>query len=231
MSNTAAATRMVGTALLIRALLMQNYWKLLLAFESWQRQQPGWDTSIQATMLMVLPSTCQDGFMRKSGLIHDPHPCCLDQGVGYSRLCCQLVAYGSNLQNIWLLDDNIEQCFELDFMQVLAKESTYHHEETLKCVTLGGAMQKLEKAVLNQQTWKVGAERCCKIVLLCQSVMKLKLSLQIVLDFNISNMCLFQVAWHELEKEFAESKAANIQNRPGEADDSPRKKYKNCKVG
>lgn len=103
-------------------------------------------------MLMILPETCH---LSNSLPGNKPHHFHVAQGIGYSRLCSQLVAYGSGLDNIWLMDDNVQQCFELDFVPGLTDNKLFHKPEALKPVTFDVAMQKLEQAVLNQQQWPV----------------------------------------------------------------------------
>ncbi len=133
-------------------MVLQMYWKLLESYEALQRQQPGrTDAVLQATVLMVLPPKCR----LPEGTEHH-----VDQGIGFSRLCCQLVAYGSGLQNVWFLDDNIQQCFQLDYGPGMKDGKLYHARGTLKEISMGKAMQTLEAVVLDQESWKVKCFAC-----------------------------------------------------------------------
>ena len=125
-------------------LCMQLYERLLLSLEAWQDQQPDRKEGvIQATLLMVLPTTCR--------LPPGQQQFHVEQGIGFARLCCQLVAYGSGLDNVWLLDDNILQCFQLDFEPGMLDGQLYHGNDTLKEISIGQAMKQLEAAVLNRR--------------------------------------------------------------------------------
>ena len=42
-------------------------------------------------------------------------------GVGYARLCIQLVAHALQLSHVWMLDNNVQDCWQLD----LAAESLH----------------------------------------------------------------------------------------------------------
>ena len=127
-----------------------------MAYEAWQQSNSVQQDCIQATMLMVLPPACHASKLKSSQKMEELlQDCCLDQGIGYSRLCCQLVAHASGLDDIWLLDDNVLQCWELDFKAGLERDELYHRRESLKQVTFGHAMQALESAVLHRDKWKV----------------------------------------------------------------------------
>lgn len=131
--------------------LLQAYAKLVQSFEAWQRQQQPNRAGkvLQATLLMVLPPKCC-----LSGGSQPVHMD-VDQGIGYSRLCCQLVACGSSLENVWLMDDNILQCFQLNFGPGMLDGKLYHGRGMLQEVTIGHAMRLLEAAVLDRKEWKV----------------------------------------------------------------------------
>ena len=99
---------------------------------------------VQATVLMVLPEA-----IAVSKLPGYKGPQCVytpRHGIGYSRLCSQLVAYGSGLPTIWLLDDNVQQCYKLDYSQ---SSSAQYREEALQRVSFGHVMRRLEDAVLS----------------------------------------------------------------------------------
>ena len=150
---------------------------MLQVYESWQEQQqrhgPSTTDVIQATMLMVLPvaidcrlqSNFTKGASAMSNASGQPAPRHLvkpqhlgpHQGLGYSRLCNQLVAYGSGLEAIWLLDDNIWQCFRMEHPSKhneqgdqLNGTQTYK-SKTVRQITLSEAMQTIEAAVLPAQ--------------------------------------------------------------------------------
>ena len=142
----------------------QEYEALLLQYEAWKKQQrrpvsaEQIELSLQATILMTLPENC---YLRDVLPGPMPHMFHLDQGIGYSRLCSQIVAYLSGLENIWLLDDNVQQCFRLDYEPGLTNKKLYHSREALKPVCFDEAMQAVERAVLHQAEWLVRQVKGC----------------------------------------------------------------------
>ena len=51
----------------------------------------------------------------------------LDNGIGYARLCIQLVAHVLQLPDVWMLDDSIQDCWQLDLdAEPLQEEHAQH---------------------------------------------------------------------------------------------------------
>ena len=54
-------------------------------------------------------------------------------GAGYSRLCIQLVAHALQLPHVWMLDDNIQDCWQIDLQAASLRASTSKHGELQPC--------------------------------------------------------------------------------------------------
>lgn len=127
---------------------VQEYMQLLHQLEVWQ-SQIGKPAS-QATCLMVLPHQIDTrpladipGFnLPGAGILSSP-----ENGIGFSRLCCQLVAYASEIQSVWLLDDNIRQCYRLDYEKALATADQRFALEHIMPITFADAMQTLQASI------------------------------------------------------------------------------------
>ena len=50
-------------------------------------------------------------------------------GVGYARLAIQLIADGMGLHRVWLMDDNVQDCYKLAYQTMLR---TGKHEKLQK---------------------------------------------------------------------------------------------------
>jgi hypothetical protein len=95
-------------------LFIQGYKELLQQYESWfTRPQSG----CQATLLMVLPS-----HISLAKLPNRPSEETVNQiqgGIGYARLAIQVVAYCMEMECAWMLDDNIQDMYRLEYKKML----------------------------------------------------------------------------------------------------------------
>lgn len=73
---------------------------------------------LQQTMIMTLPKSLSlkqltglSPAYRNATAHCDPND---TLGIGYARLCIQLVARALQLQDVWMVDDNIQDCWQLD---------------------------------------------------------------------------------------------------------------------
>lgn len=93
--------------------LLQGYSQLLLDH---QRQVEHHLSASHATLLMVMPPAIDLQHLHKANLQDfQRHKQTQDMGIGYARLCIQVVAYHMRMRSIWMLDDNISDCWRLPF--------------------------------------------------------------------------------------------------------------------
>lgn len=64
-------------------------------------------------------------------------------GVGYARLAVQLIACWMSLHRVWLMDDNVQECYKLDYQHLLQ----HHKHKALQRVSFGGVMKIVESQV------------------------------------------------------------------------------------
>lgn len=64
-------------------------------------------------------------------------------GVGYARLVVQLTAYSLNLRHVWLMDDNVQDCYKLDYQKLLQQGQ----HDNLKRTSFGEVMTQIENQV------------------------------------------------------------------------------------
>lgn len=57
----------------------------------------------------------------------------IDDGVGYARLCIQLVAHSLGLNDVWMLDDSIQDCWQLDLEAESLKAQPPQHAPLRAC--------------------------------------------------------------------------------------------------
>lgn len=76
-------------------------------------------------------------------------------GAGYSRLCIQLVAHTLQLSHVWMLDDNIQDCWQIHLQAESLRASPSRHGELQPC-TFDTIMCGIEEQVSNTQ----GPESC-----------------------------------------------------------------------
>ena len=101
---------------------MQGYKQLLQAYYA---GQGGNLTQLQHTILMVLPSTINLAFVPSSDKTDKVG---LELGVGYARLGVQLIACWMRLHRVWLMDDNVQDCYRLEYQHMLQ----HHKHKALK---------------------------------------------------------------------------------------------------
>lgn len=66
-------------------------------------------------------------------------------GIGYARLFCQLLAHSLGLHQIWMLDDNVRRCYELDLDGVGRPTLDEHELVKLTACSFTTVMQGIEK--------------------------------------------------------------------------------------
>lgn len=64
-------------------------------------------------------------------------------GVGYARLAVQLIACWMRLHRVWLMDDNVQDCYKLDFQHLLQRQK----HTALQRVSFGEVMKTVEDQV------------------------------------------------------------------------------------
>ncbi|KAL0047438.1 hypothetical protein WJX82_003437 [Trebouxia sp. C0006] len=108
----------------------------------------------QITLLMVMPHTINLGALPSS--FADLREYQRQQqteamGIGYSRLATQLIARLMGLSSIWMLDDNISDCWRLPFEEFVRSEGKQHAQlesvkfstvmATIECQALGASAE------------------------------------------------------------------------------------------
>ena len=71
-------------------------------------------------------------------------------GAGYSRLCIQLVAHALQLRHVWMLDDNIQDCWQINLQAASLRAPTSKHGELQPC-RFDTLMCGIEEQVHNTQ--------------------------------------------------------------------------------
>ena len=71
--------------------------------------------------------------------------------VGYSRLCIQLVAYALHLKHVWMLDDNIQDCWQLDLQAESLQGSPSKHGALQAC-SFDTIMRGIEEQIRNTRS-------------------------------------------------------------------------------
>ncbi len=94
--------------------MLQGYKQLLQTYYALQKHQHGQPK--QFTVVMVLPPTINIDAVpdssRQGRVTHE-------LGIGYARLAIQLTACWMGLQHVWLMDDNVQECYRLQYQQML----------------------------------------------------------------------------------------------------------------
>ena len=65
-------------------------------------------------------------------------------GIGYARLAVQLTACWMGLESVWLLDDNVQDCYRLQYQEML-RDQTW--PAPLHRVSFGEIMQTVQQQV------------------------------------------------------------------------------------
>ena len=122
---------------------MQNYSQLLLDH---QLQTDSHIGGKQATLLMVMPRVIDLKWLESSALKpHQSQRQSQDTGIGYARLCTQLVAHLLGLKSIWMLDDNISDCWQLPYADFVNSAGQGHGD--LQPIKFDQAMRSIEQRV------------------------------------------------------------------------------------
>ena len=89
---------------------------------------------------MVLPPTINletlDGLGSTETIGHE-------LGIGYARLAIQLTAYMLRLDHVWLMDDNVQDCYELQYQTLLQNGK----HDPLQRITFGRVMTHIQDQV------------------------------------------------------------------------------------
>ena len=120
---------------------------------SYQQQLQGINAAcrpLQQTMIMVMPKKLGlrnlsnlDTEYRQAAEGADPDD---SLGIGYARLCIQLVAHALQLSDVWMLDDNIQDCWQLDLEANSLRNPQPTHGPLLPC-TFSAIMQGIEEQI------------------------------------------------------------------------------------
>ena len=94
--------------------------------------------SLPCTLVMELPEELSIGDLgsQLSEEYRDAVPdgiLNLNSGIGYARLCIQLVAHVLQLQDVWMLDDNIQDCWRLNLDAKSLQERHAQHGPLQPC--------------------------------------------------------------------------------------------------
>lgn len=120
---------------------------------------------MQQTMIMTLPPKLSLKRLKGLSAAYKQATALADLningGIGYARLCIQLVATALQLPDVWMLDDNIQDCWQLD----LDAESLHQppHQHTLQPCSFGTIMRGVEFQVSNvmgNQGGDIGQAEC-----------------------------------------------------------------------
>ena len=134
---------------------MQDYSQLLLDH---QLQTDSHIGGKQATLLMVMPKVIDLNWLQSSALKpHQRQRQSQDTGIGYARLCTQLVAHLLGLESIWMLDDNVSDCWQLPYDDFVNSAGQGHGE--LQPIKFDKAMRLIEERVC-MLSGKVSLSRC-----------------------------------------------------------------------
>lgn len=112
---------------------------------------------MQQTMVMSLPARLSLKNLQglsavyKSGL-RDGDPD-VSLGAGYSRLCIQLVAHAMQLSHVWMLDDNIQDCWQINLQAQSLRASPSKHDKLQPC-SFDTLMRGIEEQVSKTQDTK-----------------------------------------------------------------------------
>ena len=106
---------------------------------------------MQQTMIMTLPPELSlkmleglSAAYKQATASADPN---INVGIGYARLCIQLVAEALQLPDVWMLDDNIQDCWQLDLNAKSLQQPPHQH--TLQPCSFDTIMRGVEFQVSN----------------------------------------------------------------------------------
>lgn len=123
---------------------MQGYSKML--HEHQAQVEEHLQHAPQVTLLMVLPHTIDLGHLPEKSHLEAYQRVQVNEamGIGFSRLCIQLISKLMGLSSIWLLDDNITDCWRLPFEAFVQSEGIHG---SLQSVTFDQVMKTIESQV------------------------------------------------------------------------------------
>ena len=92
---------------------------------------------MQQTLVMTMPDELSLGNLQGLSEVYkdalkDGSPDA-SLGVGYSRLCIQLVAHTLQLSHVWMLDDNIQDCWQINLQAESLRASPSKHGKLQPC--------------------------------------------------------------------------------------------------
>ena len=117
---------------------LQGYKELLQAYYASQKED--FTKLHQHTVLLVLPPIINLKGVPRSGASETVGH---ELGIGYARLAVQMTTCWMRLQRVWLMDDNVQDCYRLDYQHML-KEGKH----TKLCrVSFGEVMSSVENQV------------------------------------------------------------------------------------
>lgn len=106
----------------------------------------------QFTLLMVMPEKLSLKRLGAAGRLSEAYASAIAQpghsvgsslGVGYARLFVQLVAHALSLTDVWMLDDNVQDCWKLDLEAESLRERRQHGQ--LQQCTFDNVMRDIEQ--------------------------------------------------------------------------------------
>ena len=131
---------------------VQGYKRLLQRYYALQAVNVA---SQQFTVLLVLPPAIDLTYVPKS---NKQDTVSHELGIGYARLGIQLIACWMGLKTVWLMDDNVQDCYELQYAHML--DPKFRRHALLQRVSFARIMRTVEEQV-----------RCTTTVLLCLAAM------------------------------------------------------------
>ena len=118
----------------------QGYKQLLQRYHA---LQAGACSPPQFTVLLILPSTIDLAAVPPSRRSATVDRVGHGLGIGYARLGIQLIACWMGLKTVWLMDDNVQDCYRLRYEHMLK----HGKHEPLERVSFGVVMKTIEKQV------------------------------------------------------------------------------------
>lgn len=121
---------------------VQGYKKLLQLYYALARQSAAESSAcpLHVTLLLVMPPIVNlaalDVLDRTEVIGHE-------LGIGYARLVIQLTAYTLNLQHVWLMDDNVQDCYMLPYQALLQNG----RHDALESISFGHVMTVVQDQV------------------------------------------------------------------------------------
>ncbi|KAK9815938.1 hypothetical protein WJX72_012295 [[Myrmecia] bisecta] len=123
---------------------LEGYTRLLQSYE----RVAAAERKLHPILIMTLPESVE---VAGYGVRASSHPYTLTPalGCGYARLCIQIIAYMMRMDNVWIIDDNLRECRELDMEALLTGKELRQHMKPPAYCTFDAAMRTIEKQVIN----------------------------------------------------------------------------------